>query len=711
MFRCEAVAEGHLAVSLSRRHRRLVAEMSSLRDILTKFDSPKKTGGQYLVRCPVHEDRRASLAIREGEDGRVLVHCHAGCSTGTILNALGLEEHDLFPPSEGARREIVAAYDYIDEKSDRLYQVVKYSPKDFVQRRPDGAGGWIYSLGETRRVLYRLHDIQKKPGVLIVEGEKDADRAWTVGVPATTNVGGAGKWRADYTKQLMAAGVRRAVIVPDNDVPGRKHASDVAASLVEGGLAVRICILPDVPPKGDLSDYLSTHSKDDFLALLKQAPVWTPASDLIATTAPQPLTPITTFSCADGKYVWSLLPPGVMFELDRVRREHHELCGELTVRTDISGTAKTKGGALMTAEFNLSSARARQERAKLLAQRARTGDSIDWFGLLEEFCERVFEAERSGTPAIRLDEGEPSQTNNAGISIDGVTLLLNYPVILFGDGGTAKSYLGLYFAGRMSQEGHKVLYADWELLPDEHRVRMHRLFGAERPPLWYLACERPLVAERERIAKTIQTNGIGYLIVDSVAVACDGPPEAAEVTTAYFRALRALGIGSLNVAHTNRSDQADKKPFGSTFWHNLARATWFCQRGEDNDDPRILTIGLFNRKANLGPLQPAVGFRFQFEADRTLLVTHDVRKCPEFAGHLAMWQRIQAVLANGPMTTAAIASEINAKENSIRQAVIRRPHLFARVHDAPDGVQRVKLHNAGRDTSRVSRDTSHDSDE
>jgi len=60
----------------------------------------RRVGGQYLVRCPAHDDHKPSLAIRERDDGTLLVRCHAGCSTVDVLDALGLCWHDLFPEED-----------------------------------------------------------------------------------------------------------------------------------------------------------------------------------------------------------------------------------------------------------------------------------------------------------------------------------------------------------------------------------------------------------------------------------------------------------------------------------------------------------------------------------------------------------------------------------------------------------------------------------
>jgi len=83
---------------------------------LARFDHKTPTGGQCLVRCPGHDDRKASLAVRAGDDGRILLRCHAGCTTARIVGAMGLTEADLFEKqSVSPKRRVVKVYDYHDE--------------------------------------------------------------------------------------------------------------------------------------------------------------------------------------------------------------------------------------------------------------------------------------------------------------------------------------------------------------------------------------------------------------------------------------------------------------------------------------------------------------------------------------------------------------------------------------------------------------------
>ena len=181
------------------------------------------------------------------------------------------------------------------------------------------------------------------------------------------------------------------------------------------------------------------------------------------------------------------------------------------------------------------------------------------------------------------------------------------------------------------------------------------------------------------------------MILDSVAFACDGPPEAAEVASRYFQAVRQLGIlGSLHIAHTTKGDHADKKPFGSVFWHNGARSTWFVKLAEAIPGGNVVTIGLYNRKANLGGLRPSVGFEVTFDEDRTRFRRVDVADVQDLAVELPLWVRMKHAVAHRPMTLAALAEELEANVGSLDKAAKRKSKVFTRV-DGDDGVARIAL--------------------
>lgn len=180
--------------------------MTPLEKFLAALQTPAHRNGHgWAARCPAHEDQHASLSITTGDDDRVLLRCHAGCEAAAIVAAVGLQMRDLFPARE-TPLERDLTYDYVDERGERLFQVVRFATrdgkKDFRQRRPDGSGGWIWKLDGVRRVLYHLPDLTGKEAIFVVEGEKDADRLRSIGLPATTNAGGAGKWRDEYPRAL-----------------------------------------------------------------------------------------------------------------------------------------------------------------------------------------------------------------------------------------------------------------------------------------------------------------------------------------------------------------------------------------------------------------------------------------------------------------------------------------------------------------------------
>src|SRR5262245_5641358 len=139
-------------------------------------------GERWQARCPAHDDSQPSLSLT-AKDDKILLHCHAGCTPKAVVTALGLTLADLFcTPTRRRRGRVGATYDYIDEHGTLLFQAVRYTPKGFSQRRPHPTepGQYVDNLDATRRVLYRLPEVLAASAsgaqVLIVEGEKDADR-------------------------------------------------------------------------------------------------------------------------------------------------------------------------------------------------------------------------------------------------------------------------------------------------------------------------------------------------------------------------------------------------------------------------------------------------------------------------------------------------------------------------------------------------------
>ncbi|MCH9650808.1 MAG: hypothetical protein K0U98_21455 [Deltaproteobacteria bacterium] len=271
--------------------------------LLGRLRGVRRNGEAWEALCPSHNDTDPSLSVDEGENGRALVHCHAGCAIEDIVAAVGLEVRDLFPSPISETRgdrssNILTTYDYENAKGKLLFQVCRMSPragnpKPFFQRRPH-AGSWAWGLkkglykqrrsgdftalrrGESpsgafevpkvERVLYRLpallEAINKGKWVVVCEGEKDADNGAALGLTTTTNPGGAGKWRRDYSVAMKGA---RAVVIPDADEAGLTGAKKTASSLLKEGVEVRIVDLKGTAKGFDLSDWIELQRREGLL--------------------------------------------------------------------------------------------------------------------------------------------------------------------------------------------------------------------------------------------------------------------------------------------------------------------------------------------------------------------------------------------------------------------------------------------------------------
>lgn len=400
------------------------------------------------------------------------------------------------------------------------------------------------------------------------------------------------------------------------------------------------------------------------------------------------------FEVVEPGTCYRLTVPGcdVVFEVDRLQWHRQELSGELLVRCDLRGTDAIDG-VLSVATFNLSSARARSERASLLEKQSRARD-IPWQPLLEELCQRTLTAERTGEPAVALrDIAPPGPEDAALLDLFGFQLPRRHGTIIFGDGGATKSLLALYLAGLLSQQGYHVALFDWELDGIDHRDRYGSLFGVDMPAnVFYTRCSRPMVHEVDRLQRIVRSQQIDYAIFDSVGFACHEAPETAAAALGYFQAVRRLGIGGLHIAHVTKGEQGDQRPFGSAFWHNSARATYYLKATEDAS-PR--TVGVFCRKHSIAKYLPRpFAYEVVIDGDRTTFRRSEVADVPELAQRLTVRQRMRAALQHGSMSAEELAAALDVPLNTVHVTAKRgtegRNPWLTRV-PGPDGVYRIGL--------------------
>lgn len=190
------------------------------------------------------------------------------------------------PPAQSQSRKVLTTHSYQDEQGSLLYQILRYEPKDFVFRRPDGMGGWIWNREGVRLVLYRLPEVLKADGpVVVVGGEKCVDVLRGLEFVSTTNPFGEGdgKWKDEYSALLEG---REVILWPDKDEVGRRHMKQVARSLKGAARSVRVVEPPaELPEKGDVADGVQRlgWTREDVTRILDAAQPWEPGGEGLPT--------------------------------------------------------------------------------------------------------------------------------------------------------------------------------------------------------------------------------------------------------------------------------------------------------------------------------------------------------------------------------------------------------------------------------------------
>jgi len=255
----------------------------TLRHIIDRTNAKNSgDGNSYLGLCPAHEDRNPSLSLTLG-DNKILLNCHAGCSFDGIVSAVGMNQSQFFVHSDNSKtpkKKEVCRYRYENKGGKHAFDIVRFEPKDFRPQRPNGK----WSLEGVERVPYRLPELlqgvkDSKP-ILLLEGEKDVDSAMDMGLIATTFVGGAGKWRDEYSEYFHGADV---VLIPDNDTPGLKGMTEIGTELHGIASRIRMLELPGLGPRQekhgkDYSDWISieNNTKNTLEKIISDLPEWSP---------------------------------------------------------------------------------------------------------------------------------------------------------------------------------------------------------------------------------------------------------------------------------------------------------------------------------------------------------------------------------------------------------------------------------------------------
>ncbi len=361
-------------------------------------------------------------------------------------------------------------------------------------------------------------------------------------------------------------------------------------------------------------------------------------------------------------------------------RNPRETSDGLSVEADVL----VNGRGVHLARLSLLSTPARETLAKRLDHAA---PGRPWRELIDAACRAAIERLRAGAPVETL---VPRRRTGPASLVDPLLPLLETTVI-YADGGSGKSYLGLTLAvavvtgrpiaGLVPRLTGPTLLLDYESGPEEHEDRLARLVAGHNLDPAALAglhrreMTRPLSEDAARLRVEIARLGPALVIVDSAAPAAGQEPEGADAATRTLTALRSFGPTTrLVLAHVPSGDV--DKVFGSVFWRNLPRNVWRLRRSDDGSDEHTLAVSLTNTKNNLGPLAPPMALRLDFLDGAATWHGADLAATPDLLDKAPLPQRILTVLRAGALPIAELAERLAAKPDTVSRALRRlRPRV------------------------------------
>ncbi len=581
-----------------------VFRIRGIDDFLALLKNVKPSAdGNFQALCPGHDDRRQSLSVRE-KDGRILIHCFAGCSLDTILKSLGLEAKELFLETRGTRKTLTIkeVYDYKAENGELLFQVVRYEPKGFRQRRPDGHGGFAWNLNGVKTVLYHLPEIINAydDTIFITEGEKDCDALWERGFVATTSPGGAGNWKPEYADYLLDKSV---IIIPDKDPAGFEFGRQVANSLQGKARRLRVVILP--AGSKDVSDWLAEGGDAANLESMAQDPSVIFDQDKVA------------YETTGESVYWSrdIDGNGITFVAREPREERSGVHAKLLISCN--------GVTLAWDDLNLDKHEERLHIANA-AQRqlpesvAKIYTSNDLRRDLDRFAQGLWPAFTARYTPEMMTGDTDSKPLKMYLS---PYLLEGGGTILFAPPGRGKSNTALLMAVSVDAGVSKlwpvnqcrVLFINLERSRQSLRRRLaavNRVLGLppERELLTLNARGKSLQEVLPACRKSILEKGVGLLVLDSISRAGFGDLNENRPVNAIVDALSGLCDSWLALGHTPRA--SEDHVFGSI--HFDAGADIVLQLSSCQTEDGTLGVALQITKANDIPIYPQQIWAYEF---------------------------------------------------------------------------------------------------
>ena len=563
-------------------------------------------------------DANPSLSLSES-GGRVLLHCHGGCSQEDVIAALkerGLwgSEGIMPTPIRAARGgQLVKSYEFRNADGELVAEHGRFEAagqKSFAWRRP--GLDWRDGLGPVAihdLPLYRLADVLQDTTapVWIVEGEKAADACVEQGLIAVCCGGGASQRTFGNTLDVLRD--REVILWPDADEPGSALMGRIH-SLLPHSKFVR----PVVEPKGDAWDYFA--GGGTVAALY----------ELLSESSPTVSVPALDAVTVDIPIAAGL----VRCEFTELMSSKRSVDSALRITVNAPGKRRTP----FSTRLNLESSSGREGLRRELEQVYGKAD-IQWAAIISEACDLAKETWRGIDHSVDLADVALPEERQWAVERFAPEGAVTIP---FGMGGSCKSYIvadialccmyGMPWMGRATKPVDAVLVIDYEDREDEWRLRVQQIADGHGWPFpergyRYLAGNAiPLADQVTRIKRLVDEHNIGMIVVDSAASACGDELKDANSPSRMINALQALGVTALVIAHNTKAEDSNY-PYGSIFFHNLSRATHYIEASQE-EGSNVVEVVVWNRKANRGKQKP-IPVRVTFpEFDTTGPVTIDL---------------------------------------------------------------------------------------
>jgi len=664
------------------------------------------------VHCPAHDDPTPSLSVSKGKSQDVIMHCHAGCSQEEVIAALterGLWERPETPYPIAARRTAkpngadsnmdanTAPLTLDDLARERMIPIERLRDVWGVTATPDGflipvddpdaanfkrykrhrAGSGPKYFWKPKGVLAKdlVYGLSQCPpeatDLIICAGEPDTWAMIEAGYAAVSFLAGEGgipNPRAIAKIKKALPNVRRVCVLYDGDDTGRRGGLQVGELMLSTFDEVQVVEAPDGEDAGDL--WVRCGADADKLIVVFGA---LPARQL------QRREPRTTVD-GDTVNVWLPCEGGaVTFEFADIATARQKFDSIVTVNPDVAGFTSLP----FKAHVQLMSVSSGEQFRR--AVEATYGKNlIPWPPLINAANQYAMVAYLSASVAVDISTvqavGEERYRISGLLPEQGTT-------IVFGQGSSAKTFLvmemmrclvyGDPFLGLGVRSG-RVLLLDYEGTGPTLARRWRRLLaphGVDAMPdaFHYLVGRGIAVTDQmQTLRREIARTGATVLVIDSAVSALGGNPLDAEIVGRTMAQLNSLGVTVIIIAHVTK-EGGSEYPFGSIFWHNLARMTWFVRRVDDEDSPDI-QIGFYNKKANDDRKQKAFGATVRFDDPEGPITVErcDIADVPELAKDMPLQAHILRILERGVMRTIKqLADECEQKDNAVRTACSR----------------------------------------